>query len=241
MTVQDIRNYVRSFIDVDVTDIADSMLDFWMRGGYNRMIRSERPWPFLMVGGTESMYSLTTAVGQQSYPLPPVSVQGVPANVPVRNLVSVQGPNWELSYSDQAALESTFPAAFVTSAEPERYSIWANNVTLWPIPNSVYTLNIRAYREPIDWVALGAGGSVDAPDDFHMVLASFVLSQGWAQQTDLEQSSYWLQQFEKGVQELRNNYIRALMPQGLVLNGGRVTRELAPRLRWPWEGLGTSD
>jgi hypothetical protein len=241
MSVQDIRNYVRGFIDVDVTDIPDLILDQWTADGYNRMMRSERPWPFFMVGGTESQYTITTVVGQQSYPLPGVSVQGASASVPVRNLVSIQGPHWELGYSDQAALESTFPAAFIQSAEPERYSIWANKVTLWPIPNSAYLLNIRAYREPVDWVSLGAGGVVDAPDDFHMVLTSYVLAQGWAQQTDLEQASFWLTQFEKGVQELKNNWIRSLMPQGMVLNGGRVTRELEPRLRFPFEGLGTTD
>lgn len=241
MAVQDIRTYVRSFVDVDVTDIADSMLDFWMRDGYNRMIRAARPWPFLMVGGTESMYSITTISGQQSYSLPSVQVQGAPASVFVRNIVSIQGPRWELGYSDQEALEATFPPAFGQSSEPERFSVWGEKVTLWPTPNGTYNLNIRAYREPVDWVTIGAGGTVDAPDDFHMVLTSFVLSQAWAQQTDLEQSSYWLTQFEKGVQELVNNYIRALMPQGLVLNGGRMTTQMEPRLRFPFEGLGTTD
>lgn len=242
MSVQDLRTYVRQFIDVDVTDIPDTMLDFWIRDGFNRLMGSAKlSWPFYLVGGTESHYSINTAIGVQSYVLPPVMVQGAPAPVPVTNIVAIQGPHWELGYSDQGALESTFPAAFIQSAEPERFSIWNGKVTLWPIPNSVYALNIRAYRDPVDWVSLGAGGVVDAPDDFGMVLASYVLSQGWAQQTALDMASYWETQFEKGAAELRGNYVRTLMPQGMVLNGGRVTRQLQPRLRFPFEGLGNSD
>ena len=182
-------------------------------------------------------YSITTVVGVQNYKMPTVPVQGTTASVDVHNIVAVQGPHWELLWESTTALESTFTPAFIVSQEGERYSFWGsdNMLTVWPIPNTALTLNIRAYRNPIDWVALGAGGLIDAPNDFFSTLQHYVLAQGWAQQTDLQQASFWLQQYEAGKARLAKKYLKAPLTENIVLNGGQVTRDLPPRLRYPFE------
>lgn len=246
-SVQAVRNYVRSFIDVDSTDIPDSLLDSWIYTGWDDLIGTTIKWPFYEVGENANgssgstnpgtPYSITTVVGVQNYALPTVTVQGTAAKVDVHNIVSVQGPHWEMLWESTTALESSFVPAFIVSQEPERYSFWGsdNMLTCWPIPNASFTLNIRAYRNPIDWVALGAGGLIDAPNDFFSTLQHYVLGQGWAQQTDLQQASFWLQQYQTGKARLAKKYLKAPMSENIVLNGGQVTRDLPPRLRYPFE------
>ena len=246
-SVQAVRTYVRSFVDVDSTDIPDSLCDSWTYNAWDDLIGTDIRWPFFEVGDNAqgslttpvgNPYQIKTVVGQQIYKMPAVTVQGVEATVDPHKIVAIQGPHWELLYDSQVALESTFTPAFIVSQEPERYSIWGNTgIVLWPIPNSVYTLNVRAYRNPIDWVGLGAGGLIDAPNDFFSALEMSVLSQAWAQQTDLQQASFWADQYQQAKGRLARKYLRSPLPENLVLNGGPVTRDLPPRLRYPFEGM----
>lgn len=248
VSVQAIRLYARQFVDADAVDIPDWLCDTWSYAGWDDLIGQDIRWPFYEVGenaaGTTGSvnpgtpYILNTAVGVQNYALPNVTVQGVAAKVRNDRIVAIQGPHWELLYASHTALESTFTPAFIVSQEPERYSFWGTTgITLWPIPNSVYALNIRAYREPVDWIGIGAGGLIDAPNDFFSALQHYVLAQAWAQQTDLGQAAYFSQQYAASKARLYKKYLRSPLPETAVLNGGQVTRELPPRLRFPFEGM----
>ncbi len=246
-SVQAIRNYIRNFIDVDVTDIPDSVCDAWTYAGFDDLIGVDIRWPFYEVGenatgdGKSNVgvpYTITTVAGEQNYVLPTVQVQGAQATVDNHRVVTVTGPHWELLYASQTALQSTFTKAFIVSQEPERYSFWGTTgITLWPIPNASYEIDVRAYRNPIDWISLGAGGLIDAPNDFHSALQHFVLAQAWSQQTDLGQASFWMNQYNTAKARLLRKYIRTPLNENAVLNGGQVTRELPPRLRFPFEGM----
>jgi len=65
----------------------------------------------------------------------------------------------------------------------------------------------------------------------------YVLGNALAQQTDLGQAGFWLTRYADAKQRLRKKYLRAPLPENLRLNRGQVTRELPPRLRFPFEGL----
>jgi len=246
-SVQAIRTYIRAFIDVDSTDIPDSLCDAWTATGWDDLVGAAVNWPFYEIGenslgskGGQSAgtpYQIETVVGEQIYALPSVTVQGQGVTVDPHHIVAVQGPHWELLYDGQTLLEETFTPAFIVSSEPERYSYWGTTgIVVWPIPNAVLTLNVRAYRDPLDWVSLGSGGTIDAPNDFFTVLENYVLAQGWAQQTDLQQASFWMQQYQAGKTRLQKKYLRSTFTEGLVLNGGGVSRDLPPRMRYPFEG-----
>lgn len=244
LAIQDVINYVLAFVDVDSTDIPNSLATAWVQAAYDDLIGTDIRWPFFEVGGVGSPYTITTVSGTQNYALPAVTVSGhsVTATVSPKKIIAIQGPHWELLYHGVTALESTFTPAFIVSQEPERYSLWGNTgVTLWPIPNGAYTLNVRAYREPVDFVSEGVGALIDAPSDFHSAIRDKVLSYAWAQQTDLQQSSYWDNMYQASKVRLVRKYLRAPLPEGLRLNGGGVTRELPPRLRFPFDPISTND
>lgn len=244
-SLQAVRDYVRAFVEVQTQDMADFLIDAWTQLAFDDLIGTDVRWPFYEVGTVNTPYQITTVTGQQNYAMPVIlppfgsdyqAVQS--ATVDAHKIVAIQGPHWELLYADQTALESTFTPAFMVSQEPERYSYWGQDgITLWPIPNAVYVLNVRAYREPKPWIDLGAGGQMDAPNDFFGTMLAYVLAQAMAQQTDLQQAGYWDAQYQQGKTRLVRKYLRAPMPENMRMNGGQVTRELPPRLRFPFEGL----
>lgn len=239
-SVNAIQQYMLSFIEVEASDISNQMSSMWIQQGFDDLVGSDVRWPFYEVGDATVPYQIITVSGQQNYEMPTVLVQGTvySATVDPHKIVSIQGPHWELLYASQTALESTYTPDTIVQQEPDHYSFWGQSgVTLWPIPNGGYTLNVRAYRDPVGWVDMGAGGMMDAPNDFFSTLCAFVLSKGLAQQTDLQSASYWDNQYAMGKARLMRKYLRAPMPESIVLNGGETSRSMPPRLRFPFEGL----
>jgi len=116
-SLQDIRNYARSYVEVDQTDVPDLLIDAWTQEGFDDLIGDDVRWPFYEVGGVNGAYSVTTTNGVQMISLPTVTNlpnQGtLTANVFNKKVIAIQGPHWELLYADQAALESTFTPAFI--------------------------------------------------------------------------------------------------------------------------------
>lgn len=244
LAVADIYNYILSFVDLDSTDVPQTLCNSWIQEGYDDLMGQDVRWPWFEVGGQDAgnSYSITTVAGQQNYPLPSVMDQnnGAACVVDPKRIVAVQGPHWELQYSSQTGLESMFTPAFQVDNEPEWWTLWGETgVTLWPIPNGAYQVNIRAYREPCDFVALGTGGLIDAPKDFGTCIQQYALSNCWSQQSDLQQAAYWMQNYLAAKDRLKKRYIRGPQAQNLTLNGGRTNRSLPPRLLFPFEGSNT--
>lgn len=234
-SLQAITNYVQAFVNIDDSDIPVDLMNAFVQQGFDDLIGTDIRWPFYEVGDATTPCQIVTVQGTQQYAIPAPTIQGLQPNMDPHRIVAVQGLHWELQYSSQTAMESEFPPAFVVQGEPERYSYWgADGITIWPIPNDAWTLSLRAYRDPIDWISLGSGGLMDAPNDFFGTLQAYVLGMAWAQQEDLQQASFWNQQYQAGKTRLVRKYLRAPLPEGIVVNGG-VPKNLPPGLRFPFE------
>lgn len=239
-TVQALYNYVLDFLDLDSGDIDQNLANFWIQEAYDDLTGDDTRWPWFEIGGQNaSNYGFSTVANQQVYELPAVADQNnmFSCTVDVKKVVSVGGPQWELQYMGVGPLESSYVPTSVVSSQPTQWSTWGDNgVTLWPIPDAAYVINVRAYREPADFIALGGvGGIIDGPPDFSTCVQQYVLSNAWSQQSDLQQAAYWMQNYLAAKERLKKKYLRATPAEGLVLNGGRVTRNLPPRIRYPFE------
>ena len=58
------RSYIRSVVDIDSSDIADDTLNRFLGEGYDKIVYSEKRWPFYEVATTFS-----TVVDQKDYTL----------------------------------------------------------------------------------------------------------------------------------------------------------------------------
>ena len=123
MTLDELRNFVRVQMDVDIEELPNSTIDSYLREGYDRTINAETRWPFF-----ESIWPVSNVGGTATIALPldcqPANVLSLVADPPE----SYQSPLAMISY-EMAEKQFSWSG---TGATPGYYSIWGGLIYLWP-------------------------------------------------------------------------------------------------------------
>lgn len=226
LNLQQIRDYVRNHIELEIDDLPDSVLDVFIREGSKRVEKAETRWPFY-----EESWTLTTAIGTRNYAL----TGAVPTATAVDQLTNVQGPKWNLVWIGREQYDVLNPPDFTSQSEPTHVALWDSELWLSPTPDAAYTLTLRGYRKPTDWVANGAAAQPDLPDELHNTVATWALSRAYAQQDDPELAAVYERQFGEELNEFRRRIVETPHLQPVILNRGHRPRSLFGRLRYDWE------
>jgi len=210
LTPSDIRNNVRTIMDLDATDLPNGVIDLYMRDGYQQIINLERRWRFL-----EFSFSYEAVQGQRSYGLDDLVSQ------PIREIVSIvvndsTGNRLELISYDEG--EAKYSGALDTPNRPLFFAIWEDKLHLFPTPDENYALNIRAYRDPIDWVT--GNTYVDAFESLHFPIIYYVVSRVYQSQENTPMAQMYKQSFDEAVAIARRDLTRVDSASPLVLSGG---------------------
>lgn len=213
MTLQGIRDFVRTHLDLEVDDLPDDILDTFIRDGSKRIERAMVRWPFY-----EKTWIFATVSGSSDYPK-----SGIAADIDEISFMEIadnRSPLQWLSMDELQTLQRLRP----TTSRPYYFAEWQDTFSLFPTPDIAYGVVLRGYRVPHDWVADGAGGTPDMPDELHNTVATFALSKSYAQQEDPELSSFYERQFNDELQTYMRRISVMPLSQPLVLNGGPRTR-----------------
>lgn len=229
MTLQNLRDYVRGYVDIDTSDIADAVMDVLLREGYQRIAYSERHWAFY-----QAEVSFSTVAGQQAYPFATAF-----GGVTLESINGVDGPHWRLDPLPHLLAQQRYTTiSGPKQAEPRFFSTFANSLFLWPKPVSTYAMIADGYRLPNDWVAGGAGSVPDLPTEFHELIGKWAIKLAYAQQNDPISSAFFGNEFESILAALRRSYISQPSQGILAMNSGghRVTGSTSPigEARWPF-------
>jgi len=228
LTLQQMRDYLRTHLDLEVEDLPDQLIDAWAREGSKRVERAEARWPHF-----EKFYTFTFDVNASGlYPF-----SGIGGDLDqIANIVYGSGNFPPIHWIGIDAFQEMLAARPSATGRPEYYSTWNDNVTLFPTPDVSYNTTIRGYRSAVDWVAAGAGGTPDLPDELHNTVMTWALSKAYAQQEDPEMASFYERQFADELNEMRRRLVIAPQQQPLVLNSGHLRGEsLLRRPRFDWE------
>lgn len=215
MTVQDLRDFVRNFLDTDAIDLPDPLLDVFRREATTRVLRASQKWRFLQTEQT-----LTTVVNQASYDLGLLSK-------PMERVTGVQGSTYALQERPHEMARGYWGLA-PSSSNPNVYSVYDGSIWLWPPPSSVTQYVLTGFRKPLDVTA--AGDSPDLPDDFHPIVARFMLASAYAQQDDQYASQVHEQIAENKLDEVRKPY-EAVQGGGVMVLGGHEPSSCYPLSR----------
>lgn len=222
LSVGDIKQYVRDYLDADATDLPDSFFNIWIPESYSFMVDEDESWPWF----SEIVPNWQTTPGQNTY------------DSPLSVVESIEFSMWQLRYLDQNQAERLFPPSWVGSGQPQAFSFpTGSTIRIWPPPTAIFDLSVRGFRAPADFLKGGDGAIPDCPDEWHPVLAKGVLAQAIAQQGDLETYAAMQKEFEVKTAELKSREIRAPRPGLKVLNGGPRYITAPPTLRFPFDPI----
>ena len=212
MNKAEIRNAARAITELEVSDVADTLIDLYIKDGYDRMISIERAWPLF-----ETSATLTTTTGVRDYAL---SAVGGGNFRQITSLVCTTAPQYRLRQTSFDAAEDAYLTEFSDSGPPMWWSLWADQVNIWPIPNAAYTLLVRGHRKATDW-HLSDSTEVDADPRLHRALIHFAVAEMFKLQEDPELSAVHRQAFDESVRMAHADIMRAPVNSPLILSGGQ--------------------
>jgi hypothetical protein len=204
MNLNDIRVFTRLQLDVDEEELANELIDVYVRDGYDRIINMETRWPFF-----EKRWEVTALNG----------IALVPTDA--REIESVVTSDGRLERIDQLHVERMYPVN-PTGSRAQFWSQLASVITLHPAPSGDVVVSMRGYREPIDWVSLGAGADVDADIRLHLPIVWYVCSLAYAQQEDEVLEQTYANRFHEGATIAHASIMTAWSGEPKILNGMRA-------------------
>ena len=213
MTAAALRQTVRDVTDLDAEDLPDSLLNLYLRDGYYRILDLEKRWTFL-----EKTFTFDTVAEQRAY-----TISGFTAD-PISQVVSIVDNNnigFRLDMVGHDMAEQTYVGSYDTSGDPLFYSIWEGKIHLFPKPNNVRTLVVRAYREPIDWIT--TEGNVDASANLHFALVYYACSRVYQRLEDTLMANEYKRAFDEGVTLAATNVTKPNSHANLRLSAGQTS------------------
>lgn len=210
MNLNEIRTLVRTHLDLpDEDDLPTSLIDAYVREGFDRTMAYESQWPFL-----ETTWEVSNSGGTPTITLP-TNAQG---NL-INSLREVGGSGNRLSQLPFEYAEEAFPTD-ARSGSPTHFSIWGDSIYLWPVPSTERQFLMRGYRKPIDWVSGGAASPADGDVRLHILYAWYACSLAYAQQEDETLEAVYMQRWQTGVTNLRSQLMAVGTGRPTVYNKG---------------------
>lgn len=216
MDLQEMRDYIRVHMDLEVDDLPDALLDIWIRDGSKRVERAESRWPFY-----EQNYQFSTVAGQANY-----MKSLIGGDLDQISFLYVADTRPALQWVNPDDIDQ-LQRGYTGQSRPVYFAEWGDTLTLFPTPDQVYGMNLRGYRRAIDWVANGSGAEPDMPTELHNVIATFALAKAYAQQEDPEMAAFYERQFSDELNEYRRRLLIMPYSQPIVVGGGPLTERPA--------------
>jgi hypothetical protein len=213
LTADDMVASVRAITDTDTTDVTDAVIKLYLRDGFNRIIDLERRWNFL-----EVTFSFTTVVNQSAYTIDNYTTYDM------REVISiVDADNARLEYIGYDVAEEEFLVTGPTSGDPLFFSMWANQIHIFPTPNAAIPLVVRGYRIPDDWVTAGTT-TPDCPVQFDIPLVYYAISRIYQSQEEVQTAAVYNNSFAEAISVARKDLVRAPSATPVVFAGGKSVR-----------------
>lgn len=215
-TLSEMRNIIRLTLDLDETDLPDSLVDEWVRDGADRCQSHRQTWPFY-----EDTFTFSTVADQATYTLAAIAAADGEGDT-IAEIRQLSGQNDDLKWQDVSDRDRLVPLSSSSTGTPTHWSQWANgDVVLYPTPATVIEHQVRAYKEPSDWVADGAAATSDMPKPFDSAIINWAIGRAYAQQDDPASAVYYADLSNLRLEELTRRYNDPSPAVDVIMNGGQ--------------------
>ena len=211
MSLTDVRLMVRNISDLDTTDLPNSVLDDFVKEAFQRIIVLERRWPKY-----QETYTFNTVANQRAY-----TIATIGDIREVISLVDTSTSGSRLTMIPYDNAEEIWLGNTDVASRPYFYALWDAQLHLYAKPDAVYSITVRAYRNPLYTWLTTITNPIDCDEWFHILLVYFVLSRVYQRQEDPELSQMYLKSFEEGVAMARRDLMKTPSARPMLLSGGR--------------------
>lgn len=221
MNLQQLREYIRVQLDMDEEELPNALLDSYLSEGFLRTISTETRWPFY-----EHHWDVGKVDGERTITLPadcdPVGISAlIDANSGVR-LVQIGN---EIADDNFVMMNA--------AGTPYYFSLEANLILLWPSEISgTRGYRLRGHRYPIDWIAQGASGVVDADVRLHQLLAHYAIALCYAQQEDEVLEEVYMRRWQASLTTAHQAICAPRHHRPLIFNGGVPVNTIYQPVQW---------
>jgi len=211
LTLANVRTMVRAISDLDSTDVPNSIIDDAAKEAFQRIVVLENRFPKY-----QETYTFSTVTNQRPYTISTIG--------DIREIISLvdtstSGSRLTMIPYDNA--EEIWLGNTDVASRPYFYAIWDSALHLYPKPDAVYSITVRAYRNPLYTWVTDTSISMDIDEWFHLLIPYFVLARVYQRQEDPELSQMYMRSFEEGVAMARRDLTKTPMARPLLLSGGR--------------------
>jgi hypothetical protein len=208
VNLQQLRDAIRTQLDMDDEELPNQLLDGYLQEGYSRTIAMENRWPFF-----EASWPVAS-IGDTFIDLPSdCNVQQIVTlidGVTGIRLMQIAPELAEDNFVNQSA-----------ATQPIYYTIWGSQITLWPhYAGDPRSFTLRGYRLEHDWIADGASAEVDADIRLHQLLVHYAIGLAYAQQEDEVLEDVYMKRWQQSYLAVHNAICAPRHHRPLILNGG---------------------
>ncbi len=217
MTLQQMRDFVRSHADADTADAPDETLDVYARIAYNDILARRNGWPHLATTQT-----LTTVAGQREYASPVDLLSAIVDTTNIgRRLIFITPQDADTAFGIPVVVQSGVATA---------YSVSYNTISLYPTPaTSGKTYAVRGFRAAAAWPA-AAGSTPDLPEVLHEAICWFMLSSYFMAQEDTQLAGVYMGEYNNMVDRFtKSETVREYQARPLVMGGQNYRPESMTR------------
>lgn len=212
-----IRDWVRSQSMTETDDLADTKLDAILNDGiYN--IATLFDWPYLATSTTVNFVA-----DQQAYDLPADMQKISKVVVTGGKVLNEVSPNrmWD-TYGDN----------FPSQTTPTMFFLWGNKIHFVATPDvSSGSATIYYFKEPT--VLTDDAQEPEFADQFHMILADYMLQKVWEREEDFAKADVHAKAFLGGVERMARFYLNRSSDHPMVFGDGQKIRTtLHPNMPW---------
>ena len=211
MSLADVRLMVRNISDLDTTDVPNSIIDDAVKEAFQRIVALERRYPRYQETNT-----FNTVANQRPY-----TISTIGDIREIISLVDTSSSGSRLTTIPYDNAEEIWLGNTDTASRPYFYALWDAALHLYAKPDAVYTITVRAYRNPVYTWLSNTSQAIDLDEWFHVLLAYYALGRVYQRQEDPELSAMYIRSFEEGVAMARRDLMKTPSARPLLLSGGR--------------------
>ena len=223
MTLGELREYIRVQLDMDEEELPNALLDSYLQEAFTRTISMENRWPFYETRWTVAKVADTPHIA-------------LPAGVDPAGIVSLidASNGYRMIQIGSETAEDSFVGMSATADNPVYFSIYGNELVLWPDPPATLarSYQLRGYRLPNDWISQGASAVPDCDARLHQLLAHYAIALAYAQQEDEVLEDVYMRRWQASFVAVRNAVCQPRHHRPLIFNGGLVAKSYPTSVTW---------